>query len=102
MANERRELLRAAAAAEKRLLADEAKAERKVMRERERLAATDEELRKARERFERRHQALVAAETALRDAQQRRMRGPSLDLGAGTAEPTAPAVSSTGVPAASA
>lgn len=70
------ELLREGASAEKRLLKQERKAERRLAKAREALADDEARLQKAQERATRSRQEVSAAEDALREAQTRRAIGP--------------------------
>jgi hypothetical protein len=71
------ERLRRSARAEKRLIAHEARAERRLLRARKRLAIAEARLQRVLQRVERRRQRVLAAEEALRACQQARAAGPA-------------------------
>lgn len=64
------------AAAERRLLKQERKAERRLQDAREQLAKDERRLQRAQERFERSARVVTDAEVALRACQARRAAGP--------------------------
>jgi hypothetical protein len=71
------QLLHQGASAEKRLLKQERKAERRLEKAREALADDETRLQKAHDRAARSREAVAAAEAALREAQMLRAMGPA-------------------------
>ncbi len=67
-----------AAKAEKRLIAQEARAERRLLRARQRLAAAETQLERVLRRIERRRQRVLGSEATLRACQQARTIGPAV------------------------
>ncbi len=71
-----RELLRDAAEAERSLVAEEERTERRFRRAQERLAAAETRLQRATRRAERRREQFARAEAELRRSQEARAAGP--------------------------
>ncbi len=71
------ERLRRSSREEKRLIAQEARAERTLLRARKRLAVAEARLQRVLQRVERQRQRVLAAEEALRACQRARAAGPA-------------------------
>jgi hypothetical protein len=77
--NRMEKLLTAGAEAELQLLKTERKAEKRLAEAKAMLASDEARLLRAQQRLERSHESVAAAEAALREVQERRAAGPTRD-----------------------